>query len=488
MSRFISRCCLLLLFIPFSVFSQAQHATNQNLSGLIAPGIQIDLNGDGIPDIIGLPDSGTTNVSFRVALSKGGGLYQPWTSYSTIDSDDVIESIAVGDVNGDGKGDVVVSTCACGDDPVQAGIEIFLGNGDGTVQPPATKIPIPYSSGITLTDINHDGKPDLVLIGNNEVSVMYGDGNGGFAAPVPVYTETQYNLESLLLTGDFDGDDNADILVQDVYCNLGLCDYRLTTLYGDGNGNFTPVSLSCAECAGFNYTTADVNQDGRSDVVTYNQIFYGSSSRQFQQASFPGVSSPYVPDFLATVADFNGDGINDVAFLAGVVGKNGTYLGLDLGRSDGTFSSPSLFQFTNLGARFIQVGDYNNDQKPDILVNTASTTGPATYVDVLLNTLKGNFSKCAPPAPVGIRVCSPMNQSSVTSPVAFDVSAASFAPIRKIETWIDGHKAAETYYGWDVKAFSRPSVALSSGQHHADFYAVNYDNTKQHSSVSFNVK
>ena len=485
----------LFIFVPFFtaaiLCAQSPRLTFQNVPGqmaLLNPGVQIDLNGDGAPDIIGLAN-GTVPAAFEVALSKGSGLYRPWVPYLTIDPDDVIDNVAVGDVNGDGKGDVVVATCACGDSTAQSGIEVFLGNGDGTLRNPSTKIPTPFSSFITLSDVNHDGKPDIVLIAQNQVSIMFGQGDGDFSPPVPVYTSSQYGIEDgILLTGDFDGDTNSDILIQEVYCNLGICDNRLTTLYGDGYGNFTPVSLSCAQCGNQNYVIADVNQDGKSDVVTYDRIFYGAYSRQFHQAPFPGVNGPYVPDVMAEIADFSGNGVNDIAFLTGAVGQNGTFLGYDLGLPKGGFSSPTLYPFTTLNARSLQVGDYNNDQKPDLLVNTASYSSPDAFINILLNTSVGNFSKCAPPAPVGIRVCSPTNQPNVGSLVRFDISAASFAPIRKIETWVDGHKKAETYYGWDVKAFSRPSVNITNGQHQADFFAVNYDNTKQHSSIVFTVQ
>jgi hypothetical protein len=456
-----------------------------------APGsaaLQIDLNGDGAPDLIETL-LGTSKAAFKVALSNGNGTYQKAVPYHTIDSE-IISGITVADVNGDGKGDVVVTICACGSPQAQPGVEVFLGNGNGTLRPPTTKIPLTASAPLIAADVNHDGKIDLILSLNNTVAVMDGVGDGTFSAPMTVYAPDPYNLESVLLTGDFDGDTNADVLVQDVLCNQGSCDYRLTTLYGDGKGNFVPVHLSCSACDAQSYTVADINQDGKSDLVTYDQIFYGSSSRNFQLTTFPQIQSPYLPagNGVIAVADLNGDGHNDLAFATNQFGQYGSSLTYELGVAGGGFTDPAQYPFTTWNAISSRIGDYNNDQKPDVLVDTADNTGPGLRMYFLLNNSSGNFSNCSSPAPIGVHICAPANGSTVASPVQFNITAASFQPIRKIETWVDGKKVAETYYGWDVKAFSRPSISLAAGKHHADIFAVNFDNTKQKMSVDFTVQ
>ena len=448
--------------------------------------LQTDLNGDGAPDLIG-GSAEANKAAFEVALSNGDGTYQPWVSYAPLNQGEIPQSVAVGDFNGDGEADVVVSICDCAG--FQPGLEVYLGNGDGTLRPPAMKISLPFGVGITATDVNHDGKQDLILLGNNAVSVMYGAGNGNFSPPRTVYTSSQYNLESLLPTGDFDGDGNADIVVQDVYCNQGQCDYRLTTLYGNGKGRFTAAHLSCNACQNPYFTTADVNQDGISDLVTFNQTFYGSSSRNYRIATFPGPASPYLTGLSVVVAaDLNGDGIDDLGYLAEKQGQDGSYLAYNLGAANGKFSAPELYPFTHLSSTYLRIGDYNHDQKPDVLVNTAANQGPAVYLHFLLNTTRGNFSTCSAPGPIGVHICGPAHGAKLSSPVKFNISASAFEPVRKIVTVVDGKKMAETYYGWDVEAFSQPSIKLSAGRHHADVYAVNYDGHRQHASVDFMVQ
>jgi hypothetical protein len=191
---------------------------------------------------------------------------------------------------------------------------------------------------------------------------------------------------------------------------------------------------------------------------------------------------------MVGVADLNGDGVNDLAFTAEKVGVNESFLAHEFGASNGSFSNPAVNAFTSYNASALRIGDYNNDQKPDVLVDTSAFNGPSILMNLILNPLAGNFSTCQTPAPVGAHVCAPLNGINVTSPVAFDISAASFQSIRKIETWVDGVKKAETYYGWDVKAFSRPSISLAKGSHHADIYSVDIDNTARKASVDFTVK
>jgi hypothetical protein len=82
-------------------------------------------------------------------------------------------------------------------------------------------------------------------------------------------------------------------------------------------------------------------------------------------------------------------------------------------------------------------------------------------------------------------VCSP--GASASSPVTFSVAANSLAQLRKLEVWIDGHKAAEQYHVWDVKGWLRTSAALADGSHNITVYAVDPDGRLIKSSFTVDV-
>jgi hypothetical protein len=150
-----------------------QTATTYNSGGFYATSVAVaDINGDGNPDLVVASQCGSSNCSnakgmLEVLLGNGDGTFQTATTYSSGGLG--ATSVVVGDVNGDGNPDVLVSNmCAnsinnlCPDSNSSVGV--LLGNGNGTFQPVVT-----YDSGgynaysITVADVNGDGKPDLVV-------------------------------------------------------------------------------------------------------------------------------------------------------------------------------------------------------------------------------------------------------------------------------------------------------------------------------------
>jgi hypothetical protein len=126
-----------------------------------------DVNGDGKPDLV-VANQASSTVS--VLLGNGDGTFQPAVSYSPggIFSD----SVAVADVNGDGNPDLLVAiSCASSTGDCSGLVGVLLGNGDGTFQPAVT-----YGSGgqvadsVAVADLNGDGKPDLLFATREKAS------------------------------------------------------------------------------------------------------------------------------------------------------------------------------------------------------------------------------------------------------------------------------------------------------------------------------
>ncbi len=149
-------------------------------------------------------------------------------------------SVAVADVNRDGRLDLVVVYFSEGN------VGVLLGKGDGTFQA-AVKYPSGgnFASSVAVADVNADSKPDIVVLNAfndpGTVGVLLGNGDGSFQAPT-TYDTGQYSIPEALAVGDLNGDGHPDIAVanfghSDCDCNDG----RVGVLWANGDGTFQPM-------------------------------------------------------------------------------------------------------------------------------------------------------------------------------------------------------------------------------------------------------
>jgi hypothetical protein len=270
-----------------------------------------DMNGDGIPDLLVLSE---TRYLF-VYLGRGDGTFYLKAKYLM---GDYPVALAVADLNGDGKLDVVVAD-SDSDQKAPGYVTVFFGNGNGTLT-----YQTHYSAGINpwglaIGDLNGDGHPDIVVANDNaydpeDLNTLYillNNGNGTFSAGA-VY---QTGAESLNVSiADLNGDGVPDLVVASAF-NQGIM-----VLLGNGNGTFAdPVfySTSSFGAAPYDIAIADFNQDGIPDIATVIYqggivLFYGNGDGTFQPAVSAGTINQAGGLSLVT-ADFNNDGLPDLA-------------------------------------------------------------------------------------------------------------------------------------------------------------------------------
>jgi FG-GAP-like repeat len=369
------------------VFGNASFsAPGLNSTSPVAPIITTDFNGDGIPDVAMLGTISSGQV-LSIFLGRPDGSFAPRIDYPTQGFQPI--GFTVGDFNGDGKVDVIV-VCSTFCSPAAS---IFLGNGDGTLQPP---VPLNQSlgnsyAGAASADFNGDGKLDLLLVtpgSSGSIAVLLGNGDGTFQGPV-TYT---LPIVSYLVLGDFNGDGKPDIAVSG-----GVNGGVVSILINNGDGTFkSPVNYSISGNVQA-LASGDLNADGKLDLVVSSggasatiSVLLGNGDGTF------GSPIVYTSNLLSSysasiaVADFNGDGKLDLA-LTNTEGPTSA-VAVVLGNGDGTFQNPPLLYSAGLLPAAVVSLDVNGDGKPDLAI--AGGYGVLSYFSLttLINRGDGTFA------------------------------------------------------------------------------------------------
>src|SRR5208282_2656678 len=370
--------------------SFAPAVTYSSGGNLPASLVVADVNGDGIPDIIVGNYGGPAPNSVGVLLGNGDGTFQPALLIYVASLDSEPNAVAVADVNGDGKPDLVLAACCESNGDAEAAV--LFGNGDGTFQ-----APVFYDTGgsdasaLAVADVNGDGKPDIVITNwnNATLGVLLGNGNGTFQ---PALISAGPWDPGCLTIADVNNDGKPDALI----CGS----FSVNVLLGNGDGTFQPVtSFSTGGCT-TNVAVADVNGDGLPDMVASNAGPGGCGSQGFAAILLGNGNGTFQPEvnYLAinytnigvggvAVADLNADNKLDVMVTSGwaLYGLTPGTVGVLLGNGDGTFQTAEGFLAGGTQTSPIAVADLNNDGRPDIVVTNLGPNFGQGTVGVLLN-------------------------------------------------------------------------------------------------------
>ena len=378
-----------------------------------------DFNADGIQDLV-VAEFGSDR--FTLHLGHGDGTFGP--AVAAVGAIDAPVVIATGDFNEDGAPDVVVG--ARGLHFGLMGVFVYLGDGKGGFSASYGNAGLygPDVHGIALGDFNADGHVDIAASDQVLRTEIYlGRGNGLFDKSI--YVGGGYD-GSCVAAGEFNGDGRTDLAI----C-VDQPDGRVLITLGLGDGTFGPQPRS--PLFGFSFSTGDFNCDGVRDVISAggtgiaiafgrgdgsfgpattisisplgaNSVavgnFDGSSCDDFAVSTgaggydivvflnrgdgtfLPGVEGS-VPGNPVSIlaADFNGDGITDLAVAA----PDDNRISVRLGVGDGTFSfhhdSPATSPV------FLAAGDFNGDGRQDLAVSRKLDQA----VSVLLSRGDGTF-------------------------------------------------------------------------------------------------
>ncbi|CAF4016179.1 unnamed protein product [Adineta steineri] len=338
-----------------------------------------DFNHDQHIDIA-VANYGANNIG--IFLAKGNGTFMSQITFSTGSSRPLW--IAVGDMNNDKQIDIVVANYGTND------IGILFGDGLGNFASPKTLSTgydsVPYS--LAISDLNNDGKLDIIVAnhGTNNVGIFVGQGNGTYRIQVIISTGYQSQPYSVAVD-DLNNDSYMDIVVT---CS-GL--NTIEVLLGFGNGSFTiPYKYSTNNNSfPLSLVIGDFDNDNQLDIAVANYqsesvgIFFGYGNGFFRdQTIFFSVTYNFNPYAIAS-GDFNGDNRLDIA----VVNYDYNYVDIVLTYRNYTFLSQNTYSTDNgSNPTSIAVVDFNNDKQLDIVVANYGTNN----IGIFLSYGNGTFS------------------------------------------------------------------------------------------------
>ena len=316
-----------------------------NVGGLPYLAKPYDLNGDGKPDLV-VEAEGDTGDFVSVLLNQGGGRLA-----AAKDVLDKAGSITVGDINDDGKPDIV---------SVTAKLSVLVNNGDGTFAEPATYDLPPKPSGAAT------GKGIVAVTSKGGTLSVFDKDGARVDYPTGPHPSTP-------AVGDVNGDGEPDIAVAsalagtvEVFIRGRRHDYR---------------AMAGADWVDIR----DVNGDGKPDLLLHGAdtkaftVLLNAGDGTFKSArKYP----TWRDSLVEAVQDVNGDGRPDVVLMA----VYAQVVSVLVNRGDGSFEPKLDYRpALELWSTTVAVGDLAGDKRPELVVPVGSSRNGWTYLSVFVN-------------------------------------------------------------------------------------------------------
>jgi FG-GAP-like repeat len=348
-------------------------------SGSIGVG---DLNKDGRLDVVTV--NGLQNT-VSVYINQVGGRSLVQQGASMWSGNDPV-AVAIADVNSDTKPDVIVTNAA------ESDVSVFIGQGDGSLRAatPGFATGGSPSTRAVLADFNGDGFLDVVISDNQSSIVLaLGNGDGTFqAAPVTdiAVPAGSSNLGGAIsiASADFDGNLAPDFVVGQSSATPGL---GLVVFLTQADGTLSN-GVAYAQNDSLSYVAVGAFiSGGHTDIVASNsktpslEVLRGNGDGTFQTPI--SIALPTIANGLV-VADFNGDGFPDVA----AAGQYSVYILLNDGA--GNLTLARTYPISGIGTELV-AADINKDGRTDLCITMSATS----RVAVLLGSGTGSFTSLA---------------------------------------------------------------------------------------------
>jgi hypothetical protein len=380
-----------------------------------------DVNGDGIPDVLGNSGDGLAAILGGHGLTFSTPLHYAQAVVGNGDGQIfAIYQSQFADMNGDGVLDIV----AAGPN----GIYITYGQKNGSFASAFAPEVAEFIGYPTVADFNGDGIPDIAATGDTTIKLSLGNGDGTFGTPTALpnnngavnFSTPLWATDAHILHGDFNGDGKLDLLA---IGSPSIYQYNSYILFGHGNGTFNAPVLVPNSSSDYpmyeqltDFAVFDINHDGRSDLLssTANITTPAGNIAQISFAlskgdgSFTNVSTTVPTDMqgiyvyltFPALADFNHDGKLDAVY--GSI----TNAYVVNGHGDGTFDTtstalpiPEISGQPSQDTLAVTTGDFDGDGNQDfaVLVQYGNGTFPypspiATAAWVFYGNGNGTFS------------------------------------------------------------------------------------------------
>jgi hypothetical protein len=324
-----------------------------------------DVNGDGKPDVITASYSDNT---LTVLTNNGSGVFASNATYAAYSAGYVVAA----DLNGDGKVDLIYSSVA------NNTLTVLTNNGSGVFGSNATYSLPGTAYQFVAADVNGDGKPDLIAACYNGyvVTVLTNKGDGTFNSAGNFSVGSQY--PRWVAVADFNGDGKPDLAVADYYSP-----HSLVILTNKGNGTFVDASSIVISGWAFGVAAADVNGDGSPDLIGSGggggnllAVCTNNGNGTFTHSlNYTVGSAPTC--VIAT--NLNGNGLPDLISV-----NSDNTLSVLTNNGNGTFTLDTILPVGN-GPSLAVVADVNGDGKPDLICVNSSTNTVTVYFNTTIN-------------------------------------------------------------------------------------------------------